>query len=297
MAWWIGLLEFDWKSTVQNDGRCVSSYMERYLVRTNAAAFQGPASVAAAVGITRGSPYGFDPRAICHELQIAPGPTMTKPPHMAYTVTAQWSTGAALPAAANDNPTSMRTTWSIAPNIQSRYIIKDKHGKLIVNTAGQPFDGGIPVDVRFGTAKARRNVAAAGYDRDYILAVCGRVNSVAYLGGAPGTVQVDVAANERYEGTFHFWEEEWTFSHDPNGWQPRPASVGFFQRQSAGSNDLKRIINSDIDDPNNPTAPVQEPEPLTSEGLLAPISGRPDNCAFVEVEYFDEIDMTAFGIS
>lgn len=296
MTWAVGFYDFRFHSTVQNDGRCVSDYMMQFLARTDSLTFPSPQEIAAAVGVTRGSPFATDPRAICYDVEIGPGPVRTRPPFLAFLVTAKWATNAPLPAADDDDPTSMRTIWSISPLIQSRYIIKDKSKKLIVNTAGQPYDGGIPVDVRLGCVKARRNRDAAGYDKDQVLALCGRVNSVTYLGGAPGTVQVDVTANERYEGSHHFWEEEYTFSYDPLGWQPRPPSAGFFQRASAGSNDLKRILNEDINDDNDPTAPVQEPEPLTDKGLLAPISGRPDNCAFVEVDYFEEIDMNAFGL-
>lgn len=301
MAWAIGLVDFSGKSEVQSDGRCVASYMRKYLVRTDAAVMQPESVVAAAVGITRGSPIASDPNAICNSVEITPGPVPTRPPFLAYFATYQFSTATVAPEDDDDDPTTSRTLWSISPQIQSRYVIRDRNGKLIVNTAKQPFDGGIPMDVRLGSATATRRKDAAGYDRSTVLANSGKLNSVTFMGGAPGTVQVDISASERYEGAFHFWEETYTFAYDPQGWQPKPISAGFFQRlsidpMSPNYDKLKRIINSDIGDTNDPTAGVQEPEPLNAAGVIVPIADRPDACVFVTVELFDEMDFEDFGL-
>lgn len=293
MAWTIGLVDFSGKSEVQSDGRCVSSYMRKYLVRTDAAVLQPESAVVAAVGITRGSPIAEDPNAICHSVEITPGPVPTRPPFLAYFATYQFSTAAVAPEEDDNDPTTTRTVWSIAPQIQSRYIIRDRHGDLIVNTAGQPFDGGIPVDVRLGSMTATRKKDAAGYDKDAVLAHCGKLNSVTFLGGAPGTVQVDISAVERYEGAYHYWEETYTFSYDPLGWQPKPVSAGFSQLDNGT---LQRILNSDLGDTQSPDDPVQEPEPLDADGALVPVDERPDSCVFVEVDYFETMDFHDFGL-
>lgn len=297
MTWYVGLDDFKFRSSVQGNGRCVSNYTEKYLVRTDSATFPTPSAIIAAVGINRGSPYPLDSNAVCYDVEISPGPVKTRAPFLAFYVTAQWATNAVLIANnQDDDPTTTRTVWSVAPQIQSRYVIRDRHGNLIVNTAGQPFDGGIPVDVRLGSVTAKRSVDAAGYDMNDVLADCGKVNSVTFLGGAPGTVQVDRTATERYEGAFHFWDEEFKFSYDPKGWQPQPISAGFFQRASVGSNDLVRILNSDLNDTNDPGSPVQEPEPLDEDGIVVPIADRPDGCHFVEVEFYEEKDFNDYGL-
>lgn len=296
MTWWVGLTGFDWKSTVQNDGRCVSTYIEEYLVRTDAATLQGPAAVITALGIARGSAYALDANAICNDVHVTPGPVMTRPPYLAYSVTAQWASNAVLPEDDDDDPTTTRTIWSIAPQIQSRYEIEDRAGDLIVTTAGNPFDGGIPIDVRLGTVTARRNKDATGYDKSAVLANSGKLNLTTYLGGAAGTVQVDISAEEHYEGAFHWWSETYTFAYDPKGWQPKPASADFFQRDAVGSDTLVRIINSDIGDTNAPNDPVQEPQPLDTDGILVPIADRPANCAFVTVDKFETMDFSTFGL-
>jgi hypothetical protein len=297
MAWWIGLDDFSGTSAVESgSGKCTSTYMRKYLVRTDEGSFQSEAAVASAVGIARGAPLDTDANAICNKVTIGPGPTKTRVPFLAYFATYEFSTAATAPEDDDNDPTTTRTVWSIAPQIQSRYIIRDRNGDLIVNAAGTPFDGGIPVDVRLGSATARRNKDAAGYDKDAVLGNSGKLNSVTYLGGAPGTVQVDISAEEKYEGGYHYWAETYTFSYDPQGWQPKPVNAGFFQRASIGSDTLVRITNGDIGDTVDPDAPVQEPEPLDDDGILVPVADRPDNCTFVEVDYFGTMDFADFGL-
>lgn len=297
MTWWIGEVDFSTKGDVQQDGRCVTVVMRKYLVRTDEPTRQNELQVALAVGIRRGSPIAFYPSATCVSAEVGPGPVMTKPPFQAFFATYTFSTAAPTPASEtpDDDPTTMRVKWSISPQIQSRYIIKDKDGKLIVNTAGSPYDGGIPVDVRLGTVTAKRNKTAAGYDKDAVLANSGKVNKETFLGAPPGTLQADISAEEIYEGRYHYWAEVYTFCFDPLGIQPKPASVGFFQRRIADPNTLRRIKNRDVGDTDTTTMnrEVQEPEPLDKDGYAVPIDRRPDDCAFVEVKYFEELDFDA----
>lgn len=311
MAWTIGLIDASGTSEVQSDGRCGSKYTRKYLVLTDSPVFVSEADVAAAVGITRGSPLAADPNAICYSAAIDMGPTMTRPPFQARHATYLFSTDAPLPDSDDDDPTTRRVLWSVGAAIQSTYIIRDRHDKLIVNSAGQPFDGGIPVDVRMGTVTATRNVDAAGYDKSNVMANSGKLNSATYLGGAPGTVQVDITATEAYEGAFHLWKETYTFSYNPKGWQPKPVNAGFFQKDVSNPGKIIRIKNGDLGDSAGTDAlaadPVQEPEPLYdeeseiadvthTEGTVVPYSDRPDGCTFVLVDFFEEMDFDTFGL-
>lgn len=302
MTWWVGLVEYEGESEVQqNTGRCVSRYTRKYLVRTDEAVLQFEAAVAAAVGINRGSPLDVDNNAICYRAKIGPGPARTRPPFMAWYATYEFSTDATLPEEVDDDPTTTRTIWTISPQIQSRYVWKDRNGKLIVNAAGSPYDGGIPVDVRLGSVTAKRTKDATAYDKNAVLANSGKLNSETYLGGAPGTVQVDISAQERYEGAYHFWDETYTFAYDPAGWQPKPVNAGFFQRLTGDSEDpdyntLIRIINSDVGDTNAPDDPVQEPEPLDADGVVVHPNDRPDDCTFIEVDYYDSFDFSTLNL-
>lgn len=295
MATWIGLVEFSGKAEVQADGRCVRTYMRKYLVRTDSPVWLNEKQVAQLVGINRGSPLAdTDQNAICKSAEITPGPVPTRVPFLAYYATYEFATNAPLPKEDDDDPVSTRTVWSIAPQIQSRYVIRDRNDELIVNTAGQPFDGGIPVDVRLGSVTARRFVDAAGYNKSAVLGNSGKLNSTTFLGAEPGTLQVDISASEKYEGKYHFWEETYTFSYDPQGWQPKPISAGFFQKIDG---QLVRITEGDLDDEAaDPTGKVQEPEPLTVTGALVPVASRPSGCYFVEVDYFDTMDFNLFNL-
>lgn len=284
----------------QQGGRITSNYTRTYLYKTDAGTRPTDAAIVTDLAIVPGSPHPDDANATCYRVEIGPGPERTRQPHLAYLVKVDWSTLAPVPNTVSTDPTTMRTLWSLSATIQQRYIVRDRNGVMILNSAGQPFDGGIPVAVRLGTAVAKRNITAAGYDQNAVLANSGKLNSATFLGGAAGTIQVDITASEKYEGGYHYWEETFSFAYDPLGWQPKPMNAGFFQRSSDPYCDgLSRIINSDLYGAcsgNDPTAPVQEPEPLLISGLVVPIADRPGSCNFVTVDAYASFDFTTLGL-
>lgn len=294
MAWLVGLVDRKGRSEVQQDGRCVNKYMRKYLVRTDAAIIVTEADVAGAVGIARGSPCPFDLQATCYSLEVTPVGVMTRPPYQAFFATYEWATNAALPEQDDNDPTTMRTIWTISPQITSRYIIKDRNDVLIVNAASTPYDGGIPVDVRLASATAERSIDAAGYDKATVVANSGKLNSATYLGAPPGTLQVDISAKEKYEGGFHFWSETYTFSYDPEGWQPKPLNCGLYHRVDGLP---KRLTYEDLGETGN-TKFIEEPEPLDEDGLLIPFgpANRPSLCNYVTVDYYDTMDFNDFNL-
>ena len=298
MTWWVGLVDFGGESEVQSDGRGGSRYTRKYLVRTDAGTWQNEAAVATAVGINRGSALADDPNAICHKAVIGPGPAMTRPPYLAYFATYSFATDATLPDTVDDDPTTRRTLTSISPTIQSTYITDYMDGDertVILDSAGHPFDGGIPVDVRMGTVTKTRNIDAAGYDQDAILANCGKVNSVTYLGGEPGTVQVDISSTETYEGAWHFWKETFTFNYKRSGWQPRPLQAGFYARKVVFG-PVKRIKNIDVSSDGDDNE-CPEPQPLDRDGKIVPVDNRPGDCVFKDdFDYFEEMDFADFNL-
>ena len=284
------------KSEVSDHGRIMSRYREQYLYKTDVAYPTRPtqAQIAADIGIFPGTPYINDPNATCQAVEIVAGPVKTKQPHLAYVVTVEWATYAPLPNQVSTDPTTMRTIWTLRPTILSRYIVKDRFGVMIQNAAGQPFDGGIPVDVRLGVAIARKNRDAAGYNYNNVLANSGKTNSATFLGAAPGTLQVDIESEEKYEGSYHYWTETYTFAYDVLGWNPKPMNAGFFQLASGL---LTRITNKDLDPAANED-PVQEPEPLLASGVIVPpnLASRPSLCNFIEVDYFAQMNFASFGL-
>jgi hypothetical protein len=126
-----------------------------------------------------------------------------------------------------------------------------------------------------------------------VLANSGKVNSVTYLGGEPGTVQVDISAAETYEGSFHFWKETFTFNYKPTGWQPRPLQAGFYHLVAG---EPTRIKNSDVGDGGDDEH-CPEPQPLDDDGLIVPKAARPDGCKFkTDITYFKEMDFSTFSL-
>lgn len=293
MSYWVNLIEESADSNVEENGRIVNTYNRTYQYKTDSATRPTEVDIIDDIGIVLGSPYPNDLFATCKKVAIGPGPIPTRPPHLCYHVKYSWSTFAPQPNTVDTDPTTMRTVWSLKPSIQSRYVIKDRHGNLILNAAGQPFDGGIPVDVRLGGAVAKKNRPASGYDQNAVLANSGKVNSDTFLGGAPGTVQVDIEADEVFEGAYHYWSETYRFSYDPLGWQPKPVDAGFFYINSFG--ELRRIRNSDVGDTTDESF-VNEPEPLRADGSIVPLSLRPASCRFVAVDYFEAMDFTSLNL-
>jgi hypothetical protein len=303
---WINPIAEEADSSVESNGRIVNTYSRTYQYKTNSMTRPTEADIIADIGIVPGSPYDNDPNATASKVRIGPGPEMTRPPYLCYHVQITWATNAPLPAENSTDPTTRRILWSIRPSSQSTYIIKDRLGKLIVNSVGQPFDGGIPVDVRYGMAIAKRSIADADFDKSSVVGLSGRINDRPYLGGAAGTVQVDIDAEQRYEGAFAFWDVTYTFNYRPDGWQPKPANVGFFWKVPF-TGKLEVITVADLNDASTSTDKVQEPEPLYDDaaeasdplkvsGTVVPYSDRPDGCSFVTVDFYEEYDFSLFGL-
>lgn len=294
MTWRVGIWEDGpHRSTVESDGRIVSTYKRTFLVQTDALRRPTTKEVVAAIGIIPGSPFEEDSNATCNEVEVAGGPEKTRPPFLAYLVSVGWATNAPLPKENSTDPTTTRVIWAIRPYSQTRYIQKDRKKKLIVNKAGQPFNGGIPVDARFGTAVATRKIHATGYDKSTVMQYSGRLNSKKYLGADPGTLQVDIEAVEHYEGAYHFWEETYTFNWDPLGWQPKPLNAGYFYK--SGSNLVPITVG--MLDGSKDTTKIQEPEPLTEAGTaIVPLTSRPDGCNVVDVDFWDTLEFETFNL-
>lgn len=296
MAVWINLLEVGAHSYVEPNGRIINAYTRMYQYRTDAPYIPTADQIVIDLGIFIGSLHPDDIFASCEDIDISMGPTPTRPPHTRRIITVSWSTKAPFPNAVSTDPTLLRTEWEIGTVVQTRYIVRDRNGQMIVNAAGSPYDGGIPVDVRLGVATATRNIGGVGYDKSASVALSGKLNSTTFLGGAALTVQTDMKAKEYYEGAYHFWAETYTFTYDPLGWQPKPMNAGFFQRESVGSNVLKKILNGDLGDTDNPDDPVQEPEPLDANGILVPPASRPSGCTFITVDAYASYDPNTLNL-
>ena len=221
-------------SVVQANGRLVSKYQRTFWVGTDSATVPTEAEVLDALGIDPGSPYENDLNATCRGITSL-NQLKTRPPYCAFEAVVEWSTDAPTPNEISTDPSTKRVLWSTRSRIEPRHITEDRNGDLILNSAGSPYDGGIAVNVRLGTAIAKRTVDFADYDSEAALADSGKINSAPYLGAAAGTLQVDIETEERWEGAYHFVDEVYTFNYDPEGHQPQPPDAGFFQLDGDGN--------------------------------------------------------------
>lgn len=291
----LGLISEDSSTVIESDARIVTEYDRTIQLITDSPFRPTELQIKIAIGISIGSPYPNDWAATCESITIGPGPERTRPPNLCYHVKYHWSTKAVFPNTFDTDPTLTRTRWSLKPSIQTRYVVKDRNENMILNSAGSPFDGGIPVDVRLGTAVAKKYTYAAGYNQNTALANSGKLNSNVFLGGDPKTVQVDIEATEHFEGAYRFWEETYTFAYDPLGWQPKPMNAGFFQKTGGK---VSRIRNQDVDPTTDvdPDGLVQEPEPLLTTGAIVPLASRPASCNFIEVDAYPQMDFAIFNL-
>lgn len=295
----IGLLGHRASSKVQQDGRLVKSYTNVYLYQTTGSRPTDD-TIVTDIGVSPGSPYADDANATAGEADIEH--MMTRGGHCKATVTITWATNTPVPNTVSTDPSSCRTLWDIQPNIQQRYITKDKNGKLIVNSLGQPFDGGVPVDARLGQAVAKLKILDADFNKNTVMAHSGKVNSATYLGATAGKLQVDIVATEAVEGGYHFWNVQYSFLYDPLGIQPKVPNVGFYCKDLT-TGKKRRIRVADIDTDATDQGYVPEPEalydaaaelanPAHIQGTVVPYSDRPDGCSFISVDYFETLDFS-----
>lgn len=282
----IGLKSASAKSTIGQDGRISKSYKHVYLYKTTAGTRPTFADISADLGIAPGSPYADDTNATAGDAEIEH--LMTRPPHCAAEVTVTWATNNPVPNADDTDPSTVRTLWSIQTMVRQEYITEDKNGDLILNSAGTPYDGGIPVDSRIGQATAKLKIPDASFDKTIVMAHSGKVNSATFLGAAPGTLQLDVQADEEYQGAFHWWNVTYTFVYFPLGAQPRVADAGFMQLGTAGF-PIPITIGDLATPPTSDATKVPEPEPLDGSGAVVPYADRPGSCHINTIVYYDTL--------
>lgn len=264
--------------TVQSDGKYVKKYFRRYLCKNDIEMTLD--EVCDAMGILPGAPHIDWAQATCGS--ITPSRKMTREPHCAWYVDYEWSTGATVPETPGDtDPVLRRVTRSTDQQQQQRFIIKDRNGVLLTDKAGSPFDGGVPVTDHMGSITFERDEPHDASKISQGALLSGKMNSVTFLGCAPGTLMLVVTGTEKWEGAYHFWTFRYVMQYDKNGWQPKPANAGLYQKVSGRR---VRILEDD-------GKPTTEPQPLTDiTGRVIPVANRPLLCNFITVDHFESFD-------
>lgn len=268
--------------SVNSEGRLIKKYHRQYLCKN--ATEMSKDAVAAAVGIQPGAPHIEWSYATCHEIDIKR--RMTKEPHCAWDADYHWSTeGVAPQSNSSTNPVDQRVNRDLGIVEQQRFIIKDRHGVLLTDTAGSPFDGGVPVTVPLGTITWVRDEAHDGSSLAKPVTLSGHINLTLFMGCVAGTLLLKVTATEKWENNSHNWTTTYLMTYDPDGWNPKPANAGL--NQKVGSLAQRILIDG---------TKAQEPVPLDAAGVVVPVSARPGACIFVYVDYYPQLEFSTLGL-
>lgn len=283
MAFTFALLTDITNVDVSPVGKIVRTHNRTYLAKSDSVTSESSYAAAIALGLNAGDAHPDDPYALVRKIQPVRKPT--KPPYQAWEIAVEWSTETTEEQLAA-NPMDRRVIRSESTSDQTRYITKDRHGKMIEDTAGSPFDGGIPVNVKLASMVFTRNET---HDSQYYVGkantLSGLLNSASFAGAPAGTLLLDVKAAETFEGEHHYWAVTYTMTHDPLGWQPSPLNAGMYKLVAG-----KRVRITENG------APSSEPTPLDAAGAVVPVADRPDSCIFVDVDYYDTCDFALLGL-
>ena len=286
------MLEESTSEYIGSDGKPVIEISEVYLMKDNSSSHvyinSARLNFHTATGILPGVAHAS--MSIMRYRKVDPKRMATRQPYQQWTVTCTATTDC--PLIDDPNPANRRWKRSVTDSDQQRFIFRDRNDKLIVDAAGSPFDGGVPVNVKLITYKWQHNTDWSQYDLGRIGNISGTINSDTFLGKEPHTLMLTYAATEEFEGEYHFASEEFTIIYDPQGWRPKPANAGLYELYSSSiySNATKR-------------RPIKvdgkyavEPEPLTRAGAVIPYTQRPDACNFITVDYYREIAFSDLGL-
>lgn len=271
------------KFSVNSDGKFIKTYNRMYLCKNETELTID--QVCANVGILPGAPFVNWSPATCHLIDPVRLPTVE--PHCAWEVSYEWSTDAVVPQDSADTaPENRRVKRRTGTSTQQRFILRDRLNKMILDAAGSPYDGGVPVTVYLGTLVFERDETHNSSKMSQAALLSGKLNSTTFMGCAPETLLLEVTGEEKYEGAYHFWTFVYTMTYDKDGWQPQPANAGLYQLVSGQRTRIEE---------NDGTATVQ-PQPLTVSGTVIPEASRPAACNFIDVDFYPTFNFATLGL-
>lgn len=263
------LLEAKGKASLTSEGRKVREYTERRLVCSDVElnVFQ----LGSALGYLLGDGYHIDDAALLLDFDI--DRRLTIEPYCAWDVGLRWSTVAPPKKEDDDNPLNERVKRFWSTSEHTLYVYKDRNGDMIVNSAKQPFEGGVPITVKLPTMVYERNEAS--FSGAFATQWANSLNQYAYSGAEPKTLKLDISGEEAFQGDYVFWKVRYEMAYFPLGWQPLPLDAGLNQ---VVSGELTPCLDVHLQ-------PVTSPVPL-SGGVQIDIADLPEAAQFIEVDIF-----------
>jgi len=186
----------------------------------------------------------------------------------------------------DDDPLLEEREVSWASATVSAVAAKDRDGKAILNSAGDPFDPPIEVERPHAKLTVARNEAS--FSGTTAIAYIQKVNSTQFSGGAPGTVLcMDINANEQERNKIKFWRVTYEFEYAPEGWQPDILEQG-----------LRQLVSGNVETcKDNDGEAVTTPVPLDSAGAQIDASTLPGTAVFTTFNVYKEIDFNQLGLN
>ena len=251
--------------TAQNT-KGARTYQRKFKLRTTSQA-DGPFAVGSNGSLPIiGNAHPEDANAFCISLQVE-----NTNPWAGWTVTANYSDERTI----DDTPTDDAASISWGSEQFQKPAVFDLSGKLIVNSAGDPFDPPAMMDDSRRVVTVEKNLAVVpSWILDYQDAVNSDVFSVDGISIGIGKAKmqnVTVSPRQRRNGTT-FRTVTFTIHLQRDGWLLDILDAGFREKVSGGRRNIKNNGDGEA-----PTAPV----PLDGNGQ--PIDDpTPTNCVFLQ---------------
>lgn len=268
------------KFAITNEGKIVRTYTERREVAIDSDLNEF--EVGLLLAYVPGQNHSFDLNAVLVDMSLERQETTT--PWCLWDLVLNYSTEGPPLGENSTDPTMQRVLRTWQTSEQTLHIVKDRNGDAILNAAGMPFEGGIPVSVELPTLVYTRNEST--FSGAIATAYANSLNKYAFSGAEPGTLKLKISADEKHEGEYDYWVVRYEMAYFPLGWQPKPVNAGLYQLI-----DDELVVCRDRD-----RNPVSSPVPLYEEGEQIPIEDATDDLNYVDVYFFNEMDFEDLGL-
>ena len=280
----MGILKNGWVGekatfTTNNQGKIIRNYSHKRQIVTDT--LMNSVDLFNAAGYVMGQQFSNDSWAVLTSWS----PTITvEDGRYKWDLDLEYSTEGTPTYANSINPTAQRVVRTWQTQEQTIYVVRDRHFNLIVNTANQPYDGGIPVSIEMPTLTYEFN--QFNFDGGAAAGLSNALNSDTFSGAGPETLRLKIAAKETFEGQYHYWAIRYEMAYFPFGWQPQPVNAGLYQLVSGK---LTRCKDRDQQD-------ATSPMPLDNNGLQIPIASLPAAAFVNKVEFFNTTPFGSLGM-
>ncbi len=192
--------------------------------------------VASAVGINLGDAYSTtnesDPGAICTSIT----PTQLGDTQQ-WHVTVEYQSECGNPDQRHHDPLSRSPVWKFQI-IKGQIVRKiDLDGKPVANSAGMPYESGLPVDTSLIGIEVSIYKNPASWNPWTTLSnMRDKVNADTWYGLAANTVKVEGATiDEVTENDQTLWHVSWNLVHNPDNWTVRILDEGPYEFWEVGA--------------------------------------------------------------